>query len=448
VIGGIRRFFNMVFRRDYFRFVHHWGSRHDYSGEVGDGTGSSTVMAPVLWTATTFPEAPPCLWQKLDTGQEEPVRDHEMLRLLERPNPFYTGPILWMATIADYKVNGNGYWIKEWNRAGTRPVRLWFTPSWMIEPRGSETDTSVFVEHYEYTVDGELFKLDPRDVVHFRFGLDPVNPRKGFSPLKTVLREVYTDDEAARFTASLLRNMGVPGLIISPDTDSPITESEATEAKRYFNEQFSGDKRGEPIVMTGRTKLEQFGFSPEQLLLRELRRIPEERVTAVLGVPAIVAGLGAGLDRSTFTNMAEAREAAYESGIIPTQRIIAEDIRFQLLPDFEADVHPWRFGFDLSKVRVLQEDLYRQAQRNDLAYRGGWATRGEARRPMGLPVNAGDDVYQVPLNIALVPANGEGAAQTYTAPTNGNGNGSGAVAIAEEVIRAMERERLRTGATP
>jgi hypothetical protein len=83
--------------------------------------------------------------------------------------------------------------------------------------------------------------------------------------------------------------------------------------------------------MTGKTKVEQFGFSPEQLLLRELRRIPEERVTAVLGVPAIVAGLGAGLDRSTFTNMAEAREAAYESGIIPTQRIIAEDIRFQLL---------------------------------------------------------------------------------------------------------------------
>jgi hypothetical protein len=33
--------------------------------------------------------------------------------------------------------------------------------------------------------------------------------------------------------------------------------------------------------------------------------------------------------------MGEAREAAYESGIIPTQRIIAEDIRFQLLPEFE-----------------------------------------------------------------------------------------------------------------
>ena len=51
--------------------------------------------------------------------------------------------------------------------------------------------------------------------MHFRFGLDPENDRKGRSPLAGVLREVFTDDEAANYTASLLRNMGVPGIIVS-----------------------------------------------------------------------------------------------------------------------------------------------------------------------------------------------------------------------------------------
>jgi hypothetical protein len=41
---------------------------------------------------------------------------------------------------------------------------------------------------------------------------------------------------------------------------------------------------------------------------------------------------------------------------------------------------------------------------------------------MGLPVNDGDDVYQVPLNIALVPAKG-GDAQTYAAPGTATGRG-------------------------
>jgi hypothetical protein len=116
-----------------------------------------------------------------------------------------------------------------------------------------------------------------------------------------------------------------------------------------------------------------------------------------------------------------------------------------LLTDFEEDVHKFRFGFDLSKVRVLQEDLYRQAQRNDLAYRGGWATRGEARRPMNLPVSPGDDVYQVPLNVALVPANGNGAPTTFVTQKNGSSNGN-AAEVADEVIRAMERRELGTGA--
>jgi hypothetical protein len=201
--------------------------------------------------------------------------------------------------------------------------------------------------------------------------------------------------------------------------------------------------------MSGATRVAQFGFSPEQLILRELRRIPEERVTAVLGVPAIVAGLGAGLDRSTFTNMSEAREAAYESGIIPMQRILAEDIRFQLLTEFERDPFEWRFGFDLTKVRVLQEDLYRLAQRLDLAVRGGWALVSEARRPMGLEVvDDRDRIFLRPLNVAEVDGEAGGGVRTLTEPSsdsNGNGNGmNGGLAreVAGEVVREIERREL------
>jgi hypothetical protein len=194
------------------------------------------------------------------------------------------------------------------------------------------------------------------------------------------------------------------------------------------------------MVMTGATKIKQFGFSPEQLLLRELRRIPEERVTAVLGVPAIVAGLGAGLDRSTFTNFSEAREAAYEAGIIPMQRILAEDIRFQLLAEWESDPHAFRFGFDLSKVKVLQEDLYRQAQRHDLLIRGGWETVAEGRRAMGLAVDEErDNVFLRMRNVATVTADGPAPEPDPAANGNANGNGGGDHrALAEEVVRQIQ----------
>lgn len=449
MIGGIRRLGRMIFRRSSYRMFSLLGSRVDYLSEVGDGTGSSTVTAPLFWVARTFPEAPPALWRHLGNGQEQPERDHPLLRLLQQPNGFYSGVILWMATITDYKVDGNAYWLKLRDKVG-RPAQLWWVPHWLICPKGDDNDPSIYISHYEYRVGAELLKIPPEDVVHFRFGLDPDDDRLGRSPLKSVLREVYTDDEAAAFTASLLRNMGVPGIMVSPETGVSITDVDAEAAKRDFQAKFSGDRRGEPIVMTGATKLEQFGWSPEQLLLRELRRIPEERVTAVLGVPAIVAGLGAGLDRSTFTNMAEAREAAYESGIIPDQRILAEDVRFQLLTEFESDPFGWRFGFDLSKVRVLQEDLYRQAQRHGAMIRDGYEMVGEGRRAMGLEVDEErDSIFLRAANVTQV--DGRSGEQTSLAPTSSgrlNGNGKTDLTagdVGDELDRRLDRRELTTG---
>jgi hypothetical protein len=255
---------------------------------------------------------------------------------------------------------------------------------------------------------GEPVLLSPDEVVHFRNGLDTDDQRKGYSPLKSVLREVFTDDEAANFTASLLRNMGVPGLIVSPDGDGTVSKEDADFTRAYIKANFAGDNRGEALVMSGATKVQEFGFSPEQLKLKDIRRIPEERVTAVLGTPAVVVGLGAGLDRSTFTNYTEARAAAYEQAIIPPQGLLAEEIWFQLLPDFEPTetIWSWRVGFDLSLVRVLQEDRFNLAKRLDIGVRGGWARVAEGRRASGLPVGPEDEIYLRQMNLVQVPADG------------------------------------------
>lgn len=436
-----------------FRFFRLGGTRIDYAKSVGDGLDSSIVSATLKWIARTFPEAPPAVWPaEPASGLEKPIAGHALTRLLERPNPHFTGPLLWMATVTDWNARGEAYWLKERNAAGV-PVRLWWTPSWMMRPESSET-SSEFITHFVYTVDGVDYKVDPKNVVYFRYGSDPDNPRRGLSPLRAQLREIFTDNEAANFTATILRNMGVPGVIVSPDVDgsdggAALSAAEAEAVKETIRSQFTGDNRGDVAVMTGRTRVTQFGFSPEQLLLRELRRIPEERISAELGIPAVVVGLGAGLERSTFTNMGEAREAAYEAGLIPMQRILAEDVRFQLLADFESDPHAFVFGFDLSKVRVLQEDLYRQAQRFDLGIRGGWVRVAEGRTALGLPVGDADDVYLRQTSYVMVPAAG-GEIQPL-APASSNGNGGVSVAhagdVAREVVAAIEsRERLQSSA--
>jgi hypothetical protein len=193
-----------------------------YWRKVGDGSASSAVMAPLLWIGKNFPEAPPALWLKeTDSGEEERVigegyfgGDHPLIELLERPTPYYSGAILWMATLMDWHLSGNSYWLKIRDTGG-RPTELWWTPSGLIRPNGDE---KTFIKNYLYNPPskGEPIEIDTDDVVHFRYGMDPDDPRKGKSPLSSLLQEIFTDQEASDFTAALLDNMGVPGLIISP----------------------------------------------------------------------------------------------------------------------------------------------------------------------------------------------------------------------------------------
>lgn len=145
--------------------------------------------------------------------------------------------------------------------------------------------------------------------------------------------------------------------------------------------------------------------------------------------------------------MAEAREAAYEAGIIPMMRILAEDVRWQLLTEFVSKDAAFglTFGFDLRKVRVLQEDLYRQAQRFDLAIRGGWAQVWEGRRAIGLEWSDADRIYLRQGQVVEVPADGgEPRALAPSSSSNGNGAGNGrlAIEVSREVADELDRREL------
>ncbi len=332
----------------------------------------------------------------------ERQHQHPMLALMDQPNPYYDGLLLQAATISDLTITGNAYWGKLRAKAGN-VLELWWLPSTLVEPKWAE---GRYLDYYEYRPGMQVIKFETTDIVHFRDGLDPSNVRKGRSPLASLFREIFSDHEAANMTASLLRNLGVPGLVIAPKGDSIVSTTAAQKIKEEFKQKFTGDKRGEPLVIGAPTDVTVMGFSPQQMDLKALRRIPEERITAVIGVPAIVAGLGAGLDRSTYANYSEARESAYESTIIPLQRMAASVIKRQLLRDYEPDLEQWRVGYDLSEIRILQEDKDKQAVRLDTMVRGGWLAVDDAQRLASVPVDKSQHIYLRGALVMEVPAAG------------------------------------------
>jgi HK97 family phage portal protein len=373
------------------------------------GEASSLVQACVLWVQRTFPEAPLQVQRVLDDGTIQADRKNKMARLIRRPNTFYSGQLLWWGTLADWILDGNAYWLKVRsdgrNGVGSQVVELWWAPAHMMEPRWPD-DGSEFISHYDYSPNGVPERWEVEDVVHFRYGLDGES-RKGVSPLKSVLLELVTDQEAARFTAAMLKNLGVPGVILAPnDPREAPTPEDAEAIKAMYQQKFTGDKRGEPMVMETPISVSVLSFNPQQMQLDLMRDVPEERVSAVLGIPAVVVGFGAGLERATFTNFKEARESAYEGNIIPSQRLFAEELGTQLLPDF-GDPDDYEVSFDLDKVRILQTDqneLHARA-RDDL--KSGLTTLNQSLQMIGLPQEEGGNIRYIPANLLPTPVGEE-----------------------------------------
>lgn len=393
-------------------------TRYPYAAAVQEGLESNVVMAPIHWILRNFTEATAVVQRRVKRVWHE-QEDHNLANLLSRPNPFYSGGMLWKATLLSMLLDGNGYWRKLRNRFG-EVVELWYLPHFSVEPRWPN-DGSTYLSHYEYRPQGRGGKvdLDPRDVVHFRYGgLDPENTRKGLSPVRPLLREVFTDEEASNFAASILRNMGVPGGVMAPKdvASAQALDADAAKAmKEYIANNFRGDGRGDWFVSGVPMQIEQFGFDPNQLMLGSLRDIAEERVCAMLGIPAAVVGFGAGLQSTKVgATMRELRQSAWHNCVIPLQNETGDQAGSQLLSDFVTQPRRYRLRFDRSGVSAFEEDKTEIARRAGVLAEKGIITVADAQVMAGEAVDERMRFYLIPSS--AVPFDGEKRLDGFAAP--------------------------------
>lgn len=383
-------------------------------GKVRDGSSNSIVVTSLLVLSDGFTEAPPTVTEESDEGQWEPIRGHPVSELLENPNPFMTADLLWQYYIWSSRVDGNAYLYKQRSASG-QVVELWPLRPDMMEPL-IPRNPRVFIEAYRYSPDGREIIIPAEDIIHLRIAMDPTNHRKGLAPLRVVLNEVLADEAAAQFSTALLSNMAIPGVIIGPKQGEYFDTLDIDEA---WQDKFGGGNRGLPLALDAPVDIKVVSFSPEQMNFEVLRKIPEERITGALRVPAILAGMGAGISQSSGRSEGVALiELFTEKTLIPDWQRIGRMLTNQLLRDF--DENPARrVEFDISNVRSLQEDQNQVWERADSAVRSGWLTVAEAKRMVSLDPGDNDDVYLRSVAVEEVAAD-EGM---RTVPADANGSG-------------------------
>ena len=368
----------------------------DYSAEVREPFRTAPAFICLTFLARNATKPDPVVSRERGKGKGGRIDGHPLIKLLTRPNPYYSYTDQLKFTILELST-GNAYWVKVRNYFGT-PIQLIPVPSRCMQP--ISVDPAELITHYIYTGAGVMRTYPREDVVHFRDGIDPDDPRLGLSEFGYLARELYADNALSTMKAALCRNLGLPGLVFSPsDGSEQVLERDIEVIEKQLIDKTTGEHRGEPLGLQGSWKIDKISWSLRDMDIGSWQDGSAERVCAATGLNAMAVNLPS--KSKTFANYGEAIRSAWNEGILPRLECLAETINHQLLPDLGDDARE-RFGFDTSGVPSLAESEDAILERNLKALAGGGIMRSEFRAAVGLPATADDEVYYLPRGAVVV----------------------------------------------
>ena len=358
------------------------GSGINFAAKAGKIYDNATVFPAISWYWRNLQSARIIVQERVYTPSNnvvwKEVIDHDFILALANSEQDET--TIWFGTLLSWFVRGNVYWYKLVNQSG-EVIGYQYIPNNQIRPMNDlYNDGTKAITYYLFTTqDGKQYRIKPEYIVHLKYGIDPLNPHMGLSPMESSLREIVGDNTAATIGVALLSNAGIAGVALVPKMGvmEELTEAERLDFTTRWKENTTGDSAGSPNLLPFPVEVVQLGYKPSDLVLDKQRKEAVSRILATFGIDPMVLGFAS--EQKTYSNFGEALEAAWETGLLPVMNILAKQLTKHTLWDFEIRTTQMRISWDTSEVRALQEDEEKKWNRARQAWRDGMITRMDAK---------------------------------------------------------------------
>lgn len=317
------------------------------------------------------------------------IDNHPLLKLLVRPNPFQGGGAFIESFIAYLLLSGNSYMERVGPDNGPplelyvlRPDRMTVIP-----------DRVHMVAGYSYTINGQKTDFLNGEVLHHKL-FAPLDEWYGLSPIQVAASDIDSDNEAARWNLSLLKNdMRPPGGFIA---DGDIGDQQFERLKKEIKSNYQGSKNaGTPLFLDGGLSWKNFTISQKDSDWLQGRKLSKREICQVYQVPPELIGDG---EVKTYSNYQEARKSFYTETVLPYMDILRDELNNWLIPLFGDRLS---LDYDRDGIEALQEDRNKTFERVGAA---NWMTVNEKRLETGFDEIDGGDVLLVPIGFVPLQA--------------------------------------------
>ena len=364
----------------------------------------------------------------------EKVTEHELVSLLNRPNPLTNRFDFWATVIMHRDIAGNAYVWKHRPRPGAKPDSLWILRPDRVTPIPR---TAHELESYRYRLGSVTIDVPPEDVIHFKTR-HPLDDHRGQPPLMAAAGRVDVDNFMRDFVAAFFDHGGNPGAVLT--TELNLTQEQKDDIKNRFSSEFGSRGGWFRLMVLDGAKASYMpmtqALGTRGLVVPELNNITEARILMVFGIPLSIAGAVLGQEGAAYANKKQDWQVLWDVTLTPIYVDLAETLNTDLLPDFGGLD---RVAFDLSQVPALQEDENEKANRLRQDMLASGISIEEFRAETGRdPQLTG--TFLLPGHVVAVPA------EQITDPPAPAISGEAAAALAQ--LEADRRSRLGPGRPP
>jgi HK97 family phage portal protein len=352
-----------------------------------------SVVNYITKRASTIPWK---LFSMAKNGELTEIKDHPIIRLIERPN-ILMGQSFFIQTVLTYKlVLGNSFiWLPKLEN-GLRKGQtdeMWIMPAPRVEIVSG--GWSKPIDHYRFSGTKEP-KFRPEDVIHLRYVQlidDGENGFYGMSPLKPGVMPLTKSNYASAAEVRAFQTMTPPGVLSRKATGTndktAFTTEQGSFLKKWWAEQ-TGLERQEIPITSAQLEFIRMGFSPVDLSILESSKLSFRQICNLYQFPAQLLN---DMEAATYNNMREAKRALYEDVIIPEMHSVRDEFNRVLVPAYGENLY---LDLDTTGIAVLQDDKKALAETFNLCpFISNW----DKQRAMGFTEDRNFPQYTLPTSL-------------------------------------------------
>jgi len=253
--------------------------------------------------------------------------DHELVRLLENPNPQQSGFQFRELHAVYMKLAGESFWYRVNGGLSKKPKELYLLRPDLVEVEVSKDKVGSVLKYTLSLPDGGKQDFEPDEIIHHKYA-NPMNPWRGMGVIEASMTYLQTEGYSSEWTKNSIYNSGRPSGILN--LKGKMNDEQFNQLKEKFKQEYTGtNNAGKTLLLKGFDGIDwaKLGMDLEGIDLEKVKKITREDIMFMFRTSNTIMGITDDVNRA---NSREMRGVWMENVIKPELDRLVDQLNFSL----------------------------------------------------------------------------------------------------------------------